>query len=157
MRHVHYEDQTVRSENDGQAAVSNAELDLANRSFEHVICTLDGDLQSMEQEITGTDPLPEAYLTEVKEFCSDINKRIHKDLKEAAEKVLSHDTEGISGAGALLSSNLTSFTKRLRVIQSNIRKATMLTVLGGQNDSNGRTLPSHRSQETTPLSDSHRG
>ena len=67
-RRVHFEVPTDGTGNDGQAAVINAELDLADRSLQHVICTLDEDLQSMEQEITGADPLQEAYLMEVKEF-----------------------------------------------------------------------------------------
>ena len=79
VRRVHFEVPTDGTGNDGQAAVVNAELDLADRSLQHVICTLDEDLQSMEQEITGTDPLQEAYLMEVKEFCSDINRRIHRE------------------------------------------------------------------------------
>ena len=127
---------------------NNAPLDLAMRSLLHVRDTIGNDLLSMEEEISSPEEsLTIAALDDLKEFCVGIDVMIKKDLKEAAEKVASLDTAGITGAAALTASCLTDSTRRLRSIQASIRRARMAAVLSSESNSsrsNSSGTPSRR-------------
>ena len=122
---------------------------MARRAVNVLLTTIQGDLDAVEEE-TGdvTTVVSESWITDMKEFCSKIEKMISVDFKEASEKLARLDKHRTTGAAVGMSQNMVDYTRRLRAVQSDIRKL---------NSSRSSTPSTVASVETVSTGDSGRG
>ena len=107
----------------GHYASTNLALALA--SMNHLSDAIDKDIKSVEDEINvDGSALSESYVKELKEFCSDIQKRIDVEFKDSAEKLARLDQGSTSTAIRSLKDSRSNFSDRLRVVQTTLRRAS---------------------------------
>ena len=100
------------------------DLDLAIRSLNHLYRSIERDLCTAENEVSlGGSPHTEYFLNEMKDFCSDVDKQINGDLKDAGEKVVRLDQNKVTGAAVQLSEKMANYSDRIRAVQSDLRRA----------------------------------
>ena len=120
-------------------------LSLAIATFDQLGVAIGRDLQAIEEELSaGVISQTDSYLTELKELCIEIEKKMNVDLKEAAQKLASLDQAGTIGAAQKVSRLLTQFSDRLRSIRTEIRQArgTVTPSSNGSVDGSATTVPS---------------
>ena len=116
------------------SAVSDHSLALA--SMNRIADDINRGLCSVEQEVNQEGAVfSEAYIQGLKDYCSDIEAKVNEVSRKSDEKVARLSQTGSNQILDLMLSKMSLYGDRIRVIQSEIRKAH------GSASSNGISTP----------------
>ena len=107
----------------GQIQYMSMDMQLAIASMNSISDSIDNDLQSLEQELSTGDGLRDSFFADLKEYCSDIEKRVRKDFKEAGENLARLDVGNSMNVVNILTSNTRVYLERIRALQGQVRRA----------------------------------
>ena len=102
----------------------DTDLMLAILAMNTISAAIENDILSAEQEVAAeTLNLNDAYLNELRDYCSEIERRVKGEFRDAGEKVARLDTTNSSNCTNALQGNSQNFLDRVRDIQREIRRA----------------------------------
>jgi len=98
-------------------------MQLAIASMNSISDSIENDIQSLEQDLSTGDGLRDSFFVDLKEYCSDIEKRVRKDFKEAGENFARLDVGNSMNVVNILTSNTRVSLERIRALQGQVRRA----------------------------------
>ena len=102
---------------------------LAESDMKSISKAIEKDLCAIELEIATTEPQGEAYIRELKDYCSDIERRVKVDYKEACKILARLDLNIAMQVMDSMNNSSESYLDRIRLILVNLRKARSSLIL----------------------------